>query len=171
MQLGRVNLEHGDLEAAGSRLAQALDAQQALGDRWGIVYSLNGLASVALLQGENAAAEGSLQESLGVAAETLERAGLAGGLELLGRLAVATDCPLRAARLYACASVVREVATVHPYQIDHSGHQSELALVRGRLGEEAFAEAWAEGRAMTLADALAYARREQDQREKEGVDV
>ena len=67
--------------------------------------------------------------------------------------------------------MLREVATVHPFQIDQSGHADEIAEVRAQLGDDAFAEAWAEGRAMTLDEVLAYARRDDVHEAKEAVDV
>jgi hypothetical protein len=39
-------------------------------------------------------------------------------------------------------------------------HERTLAGVRTRLGEEAFAAAWAGGREMSLSEAVAYARDE-----------
>jgi predicted ATPase/DNA-binding SARP family transcriptional activator len=171
MQLGRLALEAGDLDRARTRLEQALAAQRALEDRWGIVYSLGGLASVALRQGALEAARGLLTESLDVAGDTLERPGLAASLELLGRLATARRQSAHAAALYACASVLRDVASVHPFQIDQSAHACDIAQVRAQLGDERFAEAWAEGRAMTLDEVLAYARRDEVHEPEEAVDV
>jgi hypothetical protein len=40
---------------------------------------------------------------------------------------------------------------------DRPRYEAAVALARSRLGEAAFAEAWAEGAALSLADAIAYA--------------
>ncbi len=63
------------------------------------------------------------------------------------------------------------MAAVHPFQIDQSGHAGEVADVCRQLGDERFAEAWAEGRAMPLDEVLGHARREESHEPKEAVDV
>ncbi len=40
---------------------------------------------------------------------------------------------------------------------ERAGHEGSLAVVRARLGEVAFAAAWAEGGAMSTEQAIAYA--------------
>jgi DNA-binding NarL/FixJ family response regulator len=64
----------------------------------------------------------------------------------------------QAARLWGAASAVRdEIHALLPpaYQADYAPF---LAKVRDALGEQAFATAWAEGRAMTLDEAIALAK-------------
>ena len=66
----------------------------------------------------------------------------------------------RATRLWGAASAVRSAvhAQLQPsYAADHAPSQDKA---RAALGQNAFAIAWAEGRAMTLAEALALAAEE-----------
>jgi len=43
----------------------------------------------------------------------------------------------------------------------------KVATARASLGEEAFAEAWQQGRAMTIEQAIEYALQEQQQQDKD----
>ena len=100
-----------------------------------------------------------IAESVAIELETGDRAGLVLNLETCAGLAAAERRPERAARLYAGASILRESIGRHPYDVGwpHPDHERHVADLRSMLGAEAFAEIWAHGRAMTLAESLAYA--------------
>jgi len=78
-------------------------------------------------------------------------------LEVLAGLAAAEGLRARAARLYACASVLRESMGGHALEVGWPDHERHVVELRSVLGEEVFAEAWAQGRAMTLAESFGYA--------------
>ncbi len=64
---------------------------------------------------------------------------------------------VRGARLFAAAERLRETlgqVRLPPFQADHD---QRVASTRAALGDTAFASAWAEGRAMTLEQAIEYA--------------
>jgi hypothetical protein len=61
-------------------------------------------------------------------------------------------------RLFAAAADLREAVGTSMMVTDQAEHDRNLADARSRLGEAASAAAWAEGRAMTLEQATAYAR-------------
>ena len=86
-----------------------------------------------------------------------DRVGLVFNLETCAGLAAAEGRHERAVRLYAGASVLREsigaIRTTSPGPTPRRG----VAPLRDALGEEAFAEAWAKGRAMRLDESLDYA--------------
>jgi hypothetical protein len=63
----------------------------------------------------------------------------------------------RAARLFAAGELLREIIGWHPMPGDQADDDRRLASTRSGLGEAAFATAWAEGRAMTLEQAIEYA--------------
>ena len=63
----------------------------------------------------------------------------------------------RAARLLRAAEVLVETIGGRLPPIDHGLYDRNVATARAALGEAAFAAALAEGRAMTLEAALAYA--------------
>jgi hypothetical protein len=50
-----------------------------------------------------------------------------------------------------------EIFSYSPHPVDKDDYERDVALARAQLGEEAFAAAWAEGQAMSLEEAIAYA--------------
>jgi hypothetical protein len=69
--------------------------------------------------------------------------------------------PERPVRLHAAAQALRDAIGKPVAPSRRAEHQRELAAARAALGKQAFAAAWAEGRAMTLEQAVAYALDEQ----------
>jgi hypothetical protein len=68
--------------------------------------------------------------------------------------------PHRAARLFGAADTVRQETGVVRYAADRGSYGQDVAAVRTRLGEPASAVAWAEGRTMSLEQAIGYALEE-----------
>jgi predicted ATPase/DNA-binding SARP family transcriptional activator len=159
--LGGVAILRNDYPRARELFEQSLAIYRSLEDTWGILGSVSSLALVALEEGHNETAGRLIDESL----ELLRRSGhhyrVPKSLELSARLATAQTHDRRAARLYGAASVFHESIAagmfegeVWPDPVPHIAH------VRSVLGEQAFDEAWAQGKAMTLDQALDYAQDE-----------
>jgi predicted ATPase/DNA-binding SARP family transcriptional activator len=155
--LAGVALAANDPRRARRRLEEALPIFRQLGDTWGIAHSLESLAYASLGEGDRERARELLEESLTLAHDGGIRPLIAAGLESFARLSAEDDLPERAARLYGCASVLREAVGVHPMQVGRPSDDQEIGALRSTLGDEAFVEAWAQGRAMTLDKALTYA--------------
>jgi hypothetical protein len=83
------------------------------------------------------------------------------GLEGLAALAAAQAQPERAARLFGTAEGLREAMGAPLPPAERAEHDRSVAAVRTTLGEEAFAAAWAEGRAMSRDQAVAFALTEE----------
>jgi hypothetical protein len=98
-----------------------------------------------------------IAESLAIFWELGHRFGIAQNLEGLAAVAVAQGQPERAARLIGAAEALREVIGAPLPPADRAEHDRSVAAGRTARGEEAFAAAWAEGRAMTLVQAIRYA--------------
>lgn len=69
------------------------------------------------------------------------------------------DNAQRAARLFGAAAALRERAGAAAAARDRAKFERDVAAVRATLGPPAFDAAWAEGRAMPLDQAIAYALR------------
>jgi hypothetical protein len=82
--------------------------------------------------------------------------GIAWVLEGFGGLATLEEEPERAARLYGASEAILETAGLRLDPIDRLSYNQYLAQVREQLGEVAFDQAWSEGRAMTLEQAISY---------------
>jgi hypothetical protein len=70
---------------------------------------------------------------------------------------VAERQPARAAHLFGAASALREALGAPLPPPDRPTYDCALESARGQLGKQAFATAWAEGQAMTLEQAIAFA--------------
>jgi tetratricopeptide (TPR) repeat protein len=155
--LGGIALAHRDYERARPLFEESLAVLRTLGDSLGISLALSHLALVAAETGDGDLARQLLEESISIERGAGLRPGLAGSLEVSAKLAIDDDCLARAARLYACASVRRDADGGTLMEVGWPDPAPEIAQIRAALGEKAFAEAWGEGRAMTLADSAAYA--------------
>ncbi len=78
-------------------------------------------------------------------------------LEKLVGIAVARGQPEGAARLLGATEALRQAITAPMGAADRADYEQSVALAQARLDEHTFAAAWAEGRAMTMEQAIAYA--------------
>jgi predicted ATPase/class 3 adenylate cyclase len=150
--LGKLAASQGDWEAARARHEERLAILRELGNQRSIAWSLEALGTVAFSQSDNERAERLFSESLMLFRQVEDKQGIAACLEGLARLANAHNQRERAARLFGATEALRE-------SIGGSVPPAEQCK-----GAEAFAAAWAEGRAMTLGAAIEYALMEADKR-------
>jgi len=155
--LGGIALTRGDYPKARLLLEESLDIHRTLGDPWGISHSLSRLALVSLELHDMDSSRRLAAESLAIEREVGDRPGQLFNFEVLAGVEAAEGRPERAVRLYACASVLREAVGSHVVEPGWPDHEAAVAQLRSAAGEEAFAEAWAKGRAMGLDESLAYA--------------
>ena len=161
-QLGHVAYQEGDLAAARGYREEAASVARAVGDRHTLGLALAGLALVARTQGYHDESAKLFQETLLVSSELKDQwimpratGGLAGAAVLAGNYE-------RAARLFGATVAMRDTSgIVEATRTFRDLYERDEAEARAALGDEAFAAAWAEGRAMTLEQAVAYALDEQ----------
>jgi DNA-binding CsgD family transcriptional regulator/biotin operon repressor len=151
--LGGVARSRGDYLAAISHYQAALSLYQEIDARPEIARCLAGIASVALTQGDLGLARTSLTESLQLSLATGQRLPVARGLEAMAGLEARAGDPARAARLAGAAVELR--AGHSP--LSGARLADLLGPARKALGEPHAAALLAEGRAMTAAEAVAYA--------------
>jgi hypothetical protein len=148
----------GDWDVARSLCEQGLQLYREYGgDKSGTARALSTLGRVAHAQGDEASARTCHEESLALWRELGEHRYVAGCLEAFAGVAGAEGCAERAARLFGAAERLREVTGAPLLPADRAERERSVAAVRTALGQEAFAAAWAEGRAMALERAIAYA--------------
>jgi hypothetical protein len=78
-------------------------------------------------------------------------------LEVFAALIAVEGEPERAARLYGAAEALREVIGAPLPPNERPRYEREVAAARAQLDEERFRAAWAEGRAMSMEEAISYA--------------
>ncbi len=157
--LGVLAINQGDFSAARSLLEESLAIRRQLGDKQGMAMTGANLGVIALRQGDYAAARSLFKESLTIDRDLGDKRGISSQLEVFGLLAAAQGHAERAARLLGVAEALRE-AIGAPLSISARAlfdYDRYLARVRAALGREALATVWAEGRAMTLEQAIEYA--------------
>ena len=158
--LGLAVCGQGDYAAARSFFEEAISLGREAGHQPAVAASLDGLGVVAYEQGDYAAARTRHVESLVIWWEVGYKPAIASCLEGLARVACAQDHPERAAQLLGAAEALREAIGVPLPPADRAQHGRHRERGRAKLGEEMFAAAWTEGRAMTLEQAVAYALEE-----------
>ena len=132
-----------------------------LGGPWAIGNALNEIGRAECDEGHHELALKHLAEGMTILHGLGNRQGVIESLEGLAGVAAATAAPRRAARLWGAADALRQeignARSVH-LSIDYERH---VKSVRATLTAEAFDQAWDEGRAMSLDDAVRYALDEQ----------
>jgi predicted ATPase/class 3 adenylate cyclase len=145
----------GDLAAAQPLAEQSLAFFREAGMSFLVSGSLALVGRIAVKQGDLAVARAVLEESLREARKLPLNFNTALCLEGLAQAVAAQGKPAWAAQLWGGAEVCRERCGVPMWPVDRRNYEDEIAAVRLQLGEQAFAQAWAEGRAMTLEQLLA----------------
>jgi hypothetical protein len=112
---------------------------------------------VASRQGDYASLRSFAAESITLRRGLGDKRGIALSLDTYSILALNQGQAKRAARLLGAADALREAigTALSPAQL--ATHTLDVARVRSALGDDRFAAAWAEGRAMTLEQAIEYA--------------
>ena len=155
--LGLVACEQGAFGEGRALLEESLSIRRELGDRWGIASALGNLGSLACDQGDHEQARTLLGESLSIRKELGDKRVVASSLEGLATLALAEGQPGRATRLLSAAEALREaIGSAIPVS-EGEQHDRDVTMARGALDEDVFTAAWAEGRGMTMEQAIVLA--------------
>jgi hypothetical protein len=121
--------------------------------------ALHLLAQAAWASGDYGLAARYFRDALALTFEVADRTNAAYCIEGLAAVAEAQDEPHRAARLLSAAEALLETAGIPLYaQVDRELQQRVSDAARERLGEQDWATAREEGRAMSFEEAVAYAR-------------
>jgi tetratricopeptide (TPR) repeat protein len=147
----------GDTTKARARAEESLRLHREAGDRFGVTDALHVLGRIALAEGDLATAASGFLEALENDELVGNRTGMGIVLDNLAAKASAEGRHLQAVRLAGASQAIKEAAGGHapPPFIDLPDPREAARQV---LGEAAVNAAWEEGRAMTLEQALAYAR-------------
>ena len=156
--LGLALYRQGAYERAQGLLEEGLATQRARGDRPTAAGSLLVLAHVAYRLGDPGRAGALYREGLGLAHDLDDRYLTAYGLEGLAAVATAQGRPAEAARLFGAAEALREDIRV-PLGRGERGiiYDPAVEATHAALPGPAFAAAWAAGRALSQARAVALA--------------
>jgi predicted ATPase/DNA-binding CsgD family transcriptional regulator len=158
--LSETYFQREDYESCYKLIEQALALFRELGDQWAIAYSLIEQADAVFMKGDLVIARKLTEESLSISIDLGYMSVIAYGLEHLAEISSAMDEPVRAAQLWGTEEALRDGEIARGSflrnmpSIVHESYIRSLTAVRSHLGDELFDRAWAEGRAMTPAQAL-----------------
>lgn len=130
-------------------------------DNYGILLSLILGALTSLDHNDHRRARALLEEGLELSGQHEMKTMIVFQLHLSASLAGAQRQPVRAARLWGAAEALREVLGLPFSPIQHFYYGPYIAHAHTSLNEEAWETAWAEGRAMSLEEAVEYALSEE----------
>jgi len=151
--LGHILWNQGDLVQARAQAEEGLVLLRELGDKALLLSTLETLGSINLSQGGLEQAIGLFTEGLSLAKELGNETLIAWQLMGLARVAFAKVQLTYATCLYGAVEARYDVnKELSPKERD--SYQRTVGSLRARLGEQAFAAAWAEGRKMTLQQIL-----------------
>jgi predicted ATPase len=155
--LGHIALAQGDLERAAAQLEASEAWFRQSQQRLGLCAVLHDLGYVRHLQGDDQVASEMLREALTLQRKQQLKLGLITSLERCAWIAADLHQPQRAARLFGAAEAARERIGAPLPPVDKPRYDRHLAQVRADLDGSDFGRAWAEGRAMTLEQAVELA--------------
>jgi non-specific serine/threonine protein kinase len=161
--LGELAVRQEQYERATQLLDESLALQREIGSKWDIGAVLGSLGWVALRQRDFKRMLVLLRASLTARMEIGDRGGIAWCLEKLAEAASLQNQPERAVRVFGAAAALRAPVNSVIDPVDQPEYDRLIAALRATLGEEAFAAAWAEGRALTLERAIEVALAELEQ--------
>jgi DNA-binding CsgD family transcriptional regulator/tetratricopeptide (TPR) repeat protein len=160
--LGWMAVLQGDYERAITLAEEAVALAQERRFMGQLPHALDTLAWAALLSGESERAKALFEENVTIFKELGDKANLSWSLEGLACVAGAKGEVLRAGRLFGAADALLDAIGSRLGPGDIAMRAPYRARVRLRLGEEAWEEAVAEGRAMGLDQAIVYALSEEE---------
>jgi non-specific serine/threonine protein kinase len=156
-EMGRIALRRGDRRTARSLLEERLAICRTVGASEQLVHALGAMGHLERDEGSYDQARAYYQESLLLRRELGSMFALAQSLEDVAVLAGRQGEGERAMRLLGAAETFCETLGARPPVAIAAEYERTVREGRAELGEERFAARWAEGRAMSLEQAIDYA--------------
>jgi predicted ATPase/DNA-binding winged helix-turn-helix (wHTH) protein len=147
----------GDGDKAAALFDETIALARDVGDRFLASQALAARGRAECRDAKLESAEGSFAESLAIAGDLMDPDAAAEALEGFAELAAAKHVHERAAKILGAAARLREETGVSLPLPEEREHKRVAAAARAALGDAAFDQAWREGGAMDLEQALRYA--------------
>jgi predicted ATPase/DNA-binding XRE family transcriptional regulator len=155
--IGEIYRLQGNYEAAAANYERSLAILRELGDIRGTSPVLMNLGHVDHHRGRLDQAEAHIADALDLDVEAGDRGGISLDLAALAGIAASRGQPERAARLFAAADALREALGITYEAPDQVEYDRGLAAARAQLPADSWDALRAEGRAMTMEQAVEYA--------------
>ena len=158
--LGRVAGGLGDLSLARANFMRSANLAKKMGNKRQMYSCYSELAHVLRENGE-------LDEPLGIYRDLLpkwrdigHRAAVAHELECIAYILARKDRRPRAATILGAAAALRKMIDSVPTALEQVEYEKEIAVLREKLDETVFKQAWEKGQKLTMEEAIAVAMEE-----------
>jgi hypothetical protein len=128
-----------------------------IGDEHRVAMIQSELAHVERYQGHYALAEAAYRKTILAWQQLGHRAAIAQQLEGFAIVAKAQGLTERATRLFGAAGILREKIAIPMSPQERLEYDHEVSELRQAMGAEFYTSVWAEGRDMTMDQAIGYA--------------
>lgn len=155
--LGNNAKDLGEYALAKTYLQECVVISREIGYRQNTASALYNLGGVSYYLNDYASAKGYFCDCLKIAQEIGYKLLIAESLESISVLVMLQKRLKCACNLWGAAEILRESIGAPIPPDDRLKHEEPLDLLRADLGVKAYTEAWSEGRAMTLEQAIALA--------------
>jgi len=163
--LALLEVQFGDPESGDALLAESLILHERRGNVWGIAFAKHNASFAALLRGETDRARPLAREALDLFAELGDIQGVADSLALFSHFAAAKGRFTKAAQLDGAAVALKErigVRDASAVGVGLPGYEEHLAPLERAVAEEEFESERAQGRLMSLEQAIECALAEDE---------
>ncbi len=154
---GAFATRQGFYDEARSHFEDSLALFTELRDRHRLAMIHSELAHLERRQSHLARAKSLYRETIQEWQNNGQRAAIAHQLESFAFIAKVQEEDQRAAKLFGAAEILRESTNLPMLFIEQVEYDREVNDLRANMEEATFAKAWAEGRAMTMEQAIAFA--------------
>jgi DNA-binding CsgD family transcriptional regulator len=166
IDMAEADLAMGDLGTANRRVDEAVGTTTRLGIKYQLLQALLTRARVAVAQGDLGRAEDDAYQALLEGYRIESKIGIVDAFECLASLTDSVDGHSRAARLMGAADAIRRRIGYIRFQLYQPGYTNAVTTLRTSMGDAAFEQAWAEGAALSVDEAVAYALRGRGERKR-----
>ncbi len=156
-RLGDLARCRGDYDQAERLYSESLDLYYDMGDKDEIPSLLHNLGYVAQHRGDYAQSMALFEQALVIQQEMGNQAGIAECLAGIAGVLAAQGKAQQSARLFGAVEVSREAVGAGVWPANRIEYERNVTLLRQLLDDETLTAAWAEGRAMTIEQAIASA--------------
>jgi tetratricopeptide (TPR) repeat protein len=154
---GNMYIANHQFDLAREKLSLAMDAMQEIGSKRTITMIKSELAHALRYEGNFPQAISAYQETLREWQKMGHRAAVAHQLECIAFIVKAMEQLEKAVRLIGAAEVLREKIEIDMTVQEREEYEKEISELKTNMDENEFMSLWAEGRSMTMDEAISLA--------------
>jgi predicted ATPase/class 3 adenylate cyclase len=155
--LANIAIALKEFETARKKFNLAMQIMQELGARRNISMIKSDLAHILRLEGNYLQAMSSYRETIKDWQRIGHRAAVAHQLESMAFIAKALEQSGKSIRLLGAAEALRQKINIDMTPQEHELYNKEVADLKANMGEKEFTSLWADGRSMTMDEAIELA--------------